>query len=149
MPIHSRQAEVAGGHFGWADMDAKPRHAVNALTRAAIPPSPGAYALYRAEERLYVGKATSLRSRVAGQHFAKGASMTNSALRRNVCQHIGIARAADIKARRYRTTVDDALRVTQWLASCAFAWVECATADEAFQIEQALRREFKPPLNRL
>jgi hypothetical protein len=75
--------------------------------------------------------------------------MTNSALRRNVCQHIGIAAAADIKARRHRTTSDDAQRVSAWLDQCEFAWIECETPAEALTIESALRAAFKPPLNRL
>lgn len=120
-----------------------------AAARADIPPSPGVYALYRDSERMCVGKATSLQSRVGGKHGGKGASMTNSALRRNVCQFLGIASAADIKARRYRTTEDDAQRVTDWVAGCSFAWIECETSAAALALETAMRAEFKPPLNRL
>jgi excinuclease UvrABC nuclease subunit len=130
-------------------MDRQTRHPVPRLAKEELPTRPGVYALYRDSARMYVGKATSLRSRVAGQHGGKGASMTNSALRRNVCQHLGVASAADIKARRYRTTLDDAKRVSDWLGDCAFAWIECETAAEALALESALRKEFKPPLNRL
>ena len=130
-------------------MDQQLRHGVPGLTRAALPTTPGVYALYRAGERMYVGKATSLRTRVGAQHCAKGASMTNSALRRNVCQHLGIADAAGIKARRYKTTIEDATQVTEWLARCEFAWIECASAAEALELERAMRQEFKPPLNQL
>ena len=110
---------------------------------------PGVYALYRDGERMYVGKATSLQARVGGQHGGKGASMTNSALRRNVCEMLGIAAAADIKARRYETTSDDAERVSEWLSGCAFAWIECASPAEALAVETHMRAEFKPPLNQL
>ena len=98
---------------------------------------------------MYVGKARSLRSRVGGQQSGKGASMTNSALRRNVCQLLGIAAAADVKARRYRTTIAGAGRVTAWLSGCEFAWVACASPAEALELETAMRVEFRPPLNRL
>ncbi len=130
-------------------MDAAARHGAPQLHRRDVPTSAGVYALYRDGERMYVGKATSLRSRVGGQHRGKGASMTNSALRRNVCQLLGIASAADVKARRYRTTDTDAERVTQWLSGCEFAWIECASPAEALALETAIRVEFKPPLNHL
>src|SRR4051794_11660203 len=109
-------------------MDQAERRAVPTLRRADIPPSPGVYALYRDGERMYVGKATSLESRIGGQHGGKGASMTNSALRRNVCERLGIATSADIKARAYRTTEHDASCVTDWLAGCSFAWIKCESA---------------------
>jgi len=50
--------------------------------------------------------------------------MTNSALRRNICQHLRVSTAADIKVRRYQTTLADARRVTAWLDECEFAWIE-------------------------
>lgn len=75
--------------------------------------------------------------------------MTNSALRRNVCQYLGIATAADIKAKRHITTTEEAARVTAWLDGCEFAWVECETPAEALVIETTLRGEFKPQMNRL
>ena len=135
--------------MSWARMDAAARHRVPHLRRRDIPTSPGVYALYRDGERMYVGKATSLQSRVGGQHGGQGASMTNSALRRNVCDLLGIAAAADAKARGYRTTTTDAARVTEWLSGCEFAWIECASPAEALELETAMRVEFKPPLNRL
>jgi len=130
-------------------MDAAAGHRVPQLRRRDIPTSPGVYALYRDGERMYVGKATSLQSRVGDQHGGQGASMTNSALRRNVCELLGIAAAADIKALRYRTTTTDAERVTEWPSGCAFAWIECASPAEALELETAMRVEFKPPVNRL
>jgi predicted GIY-YIG superfamily endonuclease len=130
-------------------MDKVDRFGAGELRTRDIPSSPGVYALYRAGERMYVGKATSLQARVGGQHGGRGASMTNSALRRNVCQLLGIASAADIKARRYRTTAGDAARVTEWLHGCAFAWIESGTAEDALALEKRMRAEFRPPLNQL
>jgi hypothetical protein len=53
--------------------------------------------------------------------------MMNSALRRNLCEHLGIAGAKDLKNGRDLPTADDAKRVTHWLATCEFAWIECKT----------------------
>jgi len=130
--------------MSWARMDGAARHLVPQLHKRDIPTSPGVYALYRDRERMYVGKATSLQSRVGGQHSSNGASMTNSALRRNVCQLLGIAAAADVKARRYRTTIADAGRVRAWLSACEFAWIECASPVEALELETAMRVESGP-----
>jgi len=49
---------------------------------------------------VYVGKAKSLSSRLGKAHPGRGVSMTNSALRRNVAEHLGIAAANDIKTGR-------------------------------------------------
>ena len=133
----------------WEEMDLQPRTSVLSLQRRHLPDRPGVYALYRDGKRMYVGKATSLRTRVGGHHRAKGASMSHSALRRNICELLGIATAADIKAFRYPPTLDDARQVSDWLANAEFAWVECHTPADALQVEEGLRREFKPPLNRL
>lgn len=130
-------------------MDAARRHAVPDLLTQAIPAAPGVYALYRDGSRTYVGKATSLQSRIGAQHCGRGSAMTSSALRRNICQLLGIAPAADISSRRYRPTSTDAERVTEWLSQCEFAWVECASPSEALALETAMRAEFKPPLNSL
>jgi excinuclease UvrABC nuclease subunit len=135
--------------MSWAQMDKAARTSIQELQKRDIPNSPGVYALYREGERMYIGKATSLRSRIGGQHGGKGASMTNSALRRNICQLLEIASAANIKAGRYRTTSADAGRVSDWLQGCAFAWIECASPVDALALETSMRAEFKPPLNQL
>lgn len=110
---------------------------------------PGVYALYRDGAAMYVGKATSLRSRLWGCHLRTGKSMTNSAMRRNVAQFLDIASAADIKARRYLPTDDDARRVSDWIRECELAWIECESPADAVALESALKREFKPPLTRI
>lgn len=56
---------------------------------------------------IYVGKAMNLHGRVWKKHMGLGAVMTGSAFRRNVAAHLGIASAADIKARRYLPTGRD------------------------------------------
>jgi hypothetical protein len=124
----------------------RPRRSAASLTEADIPVSVGVYALYREGERLYVGKATSLRSRLWSNHLRPGVSMTNSAARRNVCEHLGIASAADIKAGRYRPTAADATRAWEFVAACEVAWVECESEPAAVAPESAMKREYLPPL---
>jgi hypothetical protein len=51
---------------------------------------------------MYVGKADALRDRVRKNHSGRGPVTTSSAPRRNIAAHLGIASAADIKARRYQ-----------------------------------------------
>jgi excinuclease UvrABC nuclease subunit len=130
-------------------MDERDRHPVIELSQLDIPADPGVYAFYRGGDAIYVGKAASLRARLWTNHLRQGSSMTNSALRRNVAAHLGIASSADIKARRYLSTVDDAAKVSSWISECEVAWIECATEFDAVLLETALKTEAKPPLTRI
>jgi hypothetical protein len=118
------------------------------LRAAEIPSSAGVYALFRDGTPMYVGKAACLRDRVWGNHSGRGTSMTNSALRRNVAQLLGIATAADIKGRRYQPTADDAAAVRAWLDGCEIAWCECADEPAAVALETAMKAELMPPLTK-
>ncbi len=149
MELPPSDAKVEPSAHNWAEMDRQSRIAMSALTASAIPLGPGVYALYEHGNRVYVGKAASLRQRIWNNHARKGASMTNSALRRNVAQHIGIGAAADIKAGRYKPTASDADRVGVWLSVCEVAWLVCDSEDEALALEAILKSEHKPLLTRI
>jgi hypothetical protein len=69
--------EAEAAMSGWAQMDERPRFPSGSLDGSDIPTNPGAYAFYLGGERLYVGKATSLRARLWTNHLRRGASMTN------------------------------------------------------------------------
>lgn len=107
------------------------------------------YAVYRRGERMYVGKATSLRDRVWKNHCGRGAVLNTSALRRNVAAHLEISTAADIKARRYQPTAAEVARVRRWLEDCAVAWRRCKTPAAAADLEAAMKRELMRPLTKL
>jgi excinuclease UvrABC nuclease subunit len=132
----------------WIDMNARERRCVNGITLASTPLAPGVYAFYRDGDAVYVGKATNLRSRLWTCHLRTTASMTNSALRRNFAQHLGIATATDIKARRHTPTLEDARRVTAWIREWELAWLEFETEAEAVVLETELTRERSPTLRR-
>lgn len=105
----------------WDKMDARPRMTISELKKSDIPIHPGAYALYRNAERMHVGKAASLQSRIWNNHCGKGSVMTGSALRRNIAEHLGIAAPADIKSRRYIPTAQDVADVRAWLEQAEIA----------------------------
>jgi len=130
-------------------MNARERRPVLDVTLAYIPVEPGVYAFYRDGAAVYVGKATRLQSRLWNCHLRTGTSMTNSALRRNVAQFLEIATAADIKARRYKPTLEDAERVSKWIRECELAWVTCESEPAAKALEDSLKREWKPPLTKI
>lgn len=113
-----------------------------------LPAAPGVYALYRNGARMYVGKAGNLRERVWRNHSGRGVSMTSSAMRRNVAAYLDIATAADIKARRYRPTAEDAAAVRGWLEGCEIAWRERETEPAALALETAMKTEYRPPLTK-
>jgi hypothetical protein len=129
-------------------MDGRPRRSMRDLVAADIPASPGVYALYRGAERMYVGKANSLRDRIWKNHSGRGAVMTSSAMRRNIAEHLGIATSADIKARRYQPSPAEVQWVRDWLDGCDIAWVQCETNAGAETLEDEFKREHRPPLTK-
>jgi len=133
----------------WDEMNATPRRLAAAVSALDIPVGPGVYAFYEDGRAVYVGKATSLRSRLWRNHLRTGASMTNSAFRRNVAAALGVATAADIKARRYQPTTLDARKVKDWIMATEVAWLTAGSPAEAARLEAALKLEYKPPLTRL
>lgn len=130
-------------------MDRQSRVSIGTLQPTLLPLVPGVYALYRDDVRHYVGKAASLRQRIWNNHCGRGRVMTGSAMRRNIAQHLGIATATDIKARRYQPTDSEVVSVRAWLEGCEIAWLECRTPEEALTLETALKHEHMPPLTRI
>ena len=110
--------------------------------------APGVYALYREGRPVYVGKAKSLHGRVFKNHCGRGVSMTGSALRRNVAEHLGVATANDIKTRAYSPTSADAAAVNAWIAGCELRTIDCATEDDALKLEAKFKAEWKPRLTK-
>jgi hypothetical protein len=128
-------------------MRARPRHRLAALGGDALPTSTGVYALWRDDAPVYVGKARSLSSRLGKAHRGRGVSMTNSALRRNVAEHLGIATANDIKTGR-PVTHAEADRVNDWLDGCEASWLPADDEAAALELEKAFKREWLPPLTK-
>lgn len=126
----------------------QPRRSMASLAAAEIPLSPGVYALYRNDVRMYVGKADSLRNRIWKNHSGRGSVMTGSAMRRNIAEHLGIARAADIKTRRYQPSTDEVAAVRAWLDECHIAWLESDSSRAARDLEAQLKAEHRPPLTK-
>jgi hypothetical protein len=75
--------------------------------------------------------------------------MTNSAFRRNVAEHLGIASAADIKARRRALSREEADAVCAWSDGCEVVWKTCDSEAEAIDVERNLKAEYMPPLTKL
>jgi hypothetical protein len=132
----------------WLAMDGQPRLSLGMLKDDDIPSDPGVYALYRDGDRMYVGKAACLRNRIWRNHCGRGAVMTGSALRRNLAEHLGIATAAEIKARRYQPTSWELHRVRQWLEMCEIAWRTSDSHADAIDLEIGMKREHMPMLTK-
>lgn len=133
----------------WINMDAAARRAPAMLTRELIPENPGVYGWYRHGKRMYVGKADSLRSRVWGNHLGRSKAPTGSAFRRNVAEHLGYGTPAAIKSKEVELTNEQLAALREWIDGCEVAWLTCATAEEAIELERKLKEEFKPPLTKV
>lgn len=133
----------------WRAMDARPRHSPRDLARADVPTDAGVYAWYRQGAAIYVGKASSLQTRLWSNHLGRGPVMTNSAFRRNVAAHLQIASANDIKTGAYQLTPPELLEVRTFIEGCAVAWVPCGDAADAEDLERRMKHEWLPPLTRI
>jgi excinuclease UvrABC nuclease subunit len=133
----------------WSAMSIQLKHRASELAKRDIPTSAGIYAWYFKGERIYVGKAANLRKRVGGNHLGQGTCLTGSAFRRNVAEYLGIATAADIKARRRTVSREEADRVCAFIADCEVAWITCGSEPDACCLEDALKQEYKPALTKV
>ncbi len=71
-----------------------------------------------------------------------------SAFRRNVAEHLQIALANAIKTGSYRPTAEDVRRVRAWAESCDVAWVVCSSEKAAKDLEDEIKRQWRPPLTK-
>lgn len=129
-------------------MDAMRRRPMIKLEASDIPTLPGVYTLYRDGKAVYVGKAKSLRQRIWRNHSGRGRSMSSSAMRRNVAQHLGFGSANDIKLGVLRLAEEQVAAVRGWMDGCEIAWIECADESAAVALEKGLKAETVPPLTK-
>lgn len=135
------------GRAEWARVHAAAKVRATELDRAAIPDSPGVYVWFLEGEATYVGKATNLKTRLR-THLKTDIDLSRSAFRRNVLEHLGAGTVAAARKRPTVLTPEQVERVNSWVASCDVAWVACGSVGNASELEAALLREYKPPLNR-
>lgn len=122
---------------------------VRELAREQVPDEPGVYLWGHGGLAVYVGKATSLRSRVS-THLGAGLSLSGSSLRRNVGQMLfGIPPNITGRTIRQKVTPNQTAAIRDWLLACELSWQQCGSVLEADQLERRLRKEFLPSLNRI
>lgn len=131
---------------GWAAILNLPRVPAASLRGRDIPSGPGVYSWYHDGHCVYVGMATSLRQRL-GAHRRQSVDLSRSTLRASVAvRELGVTRA-QARSRPSVMTNEQIEVVNAWLRGCEIAWVECATAREADELERRLRKEWMPPIN--
>lgn len=134
----------------WGTLLSAPTIPVRELARAQVPDEPGVYLWRRGGQAVYVGMATSLRSRAWGKHLGGGVSLAGSSLRRNVCELLfDISPNITARPTKQKVTPEQAAAIRDWLLNCDLAWQVCTTVIEADQLERRLRAGFLPPLNRV
>lgn len=132
----------------WYALDRQFRLSVAHRLPGSVPTTPGVYAIYRGSARVYVGATGDLGRRIEQEDLSHNRSMRNSALRRNVAEKLGIAKAADIYSGAYAPTDADRERVARWLNECTVSWLECDSKSEAHHLKSALRSQHRPLLDR-
>jgi hypothetical protein len=135
----------------WYDMDRRSRYPMGELrlSHSDLPSEPGVYAVYRQGVRVYVGETSSLYGRIWRCHMSRSRSMRDSALRRNVAEHLGFATAADIYSGAHVSTDEQVGQVTAWLDECEVAWIERDSKREARALEADLKQQYLPPLTKV
>ena len=150
-PICPSPAPRYGPNVGrlWDEMDRRQRVPIGDLNRQGIPERPGVYAMYHGGKRIYVGKAGNLQNRIWKAHCGQSKGLSNSAFRRNVAEHFGLATAAEIKKGLYRLTPEELARVRAFIESCEIAWITRRDEPEAVALEIAMKTESLPPLTKI
>ncbi len=133
---------------GWATLDAATERIPAVIGAVDIPAGPGVYAWYRSGKPVYVGKASSLRSRLWRQHLGQSGSLHTSAFRRNVAESLGFGSANDIFEGRVVLDREQLATVRDWIMGCALRWQECRSHAEAVSLEAALKIEYRPLLTK-
>ena len=113
-----------------------------------IPSDPGVYALYRGDDRMYVGKAALPAKPRLEEPLRSRRGHDWLALRRDVAEHLGIATAAEIKARRYQpTSVSSSTSGSGWRCARSHGVLADSHSD-AIDLEIGMKREHKPTLTK-
>lgn len=133
----------------WARVRSEMLWAADAVELSDIPTGPGVYVWFRDDEPIYVGEARGkrgLRGRLRA-HLAIGQDLSRSTFRASVAvRQLGVDRATA----RLRPSVLSPAQVAivnEWIAECDLAWVECASQEEAHNLEIRLRWAWLPPFN--
>jgi hypothetical protein len=151
MSEFERAASGAAERPLWSRMNGQQRRAAQQLSSRDIPAGPGVYAWYRDGEPVYSGRATGrkgLRERIWRKHLEQGNDLSRSSFRRNVCAYLGIAPTNKTATRPTQMTASDVEPVNTWIRDCEVAWIECGSPADAKELEEALHREWLPPLGR-
>jgi hypothetical protein len=132
----------------WYVMDRQTRFRLDSVDLGFLPEGPATYAVYRNDERIYAGETGNLATRVFKHHLARTpSSIKQSALRRNLAEHLGIATAANLKTGRAILTDAHRDQLHTWLLGCEIAWAEHDGKAAATQHKRDLLAEVVPMLN--
>lgn len=130
----------------WQAVLERPRRLARHVDRRDIPAGPGVYAWFRDGDCVYLGKASSLRSRL-NTHLGTSLDLSRSTLRSWIAvRELGLDRA-HTRHRPTRMTSDQVAVVNDWIGACDLAWVETATKEEAAALESRLLGAWRPPIN--
>lgn len=130
----------------WYAVLDRPRRPAQSVSRQDIPTGPGVYAWFFADECVYLGKASSLRSRLA-THLGTSLDLSRSTLRSwAAVRELGLDRA-HTRRRPTLMTSEQVAVVNEWIRTCELAWIETGSKEDAAALESQLLAEWRPPIN--
>ncbi len=118
------------------------------LNMTTIPASPGVCLFHQDGKWVFVGKGKKLNARMA-VHADTSADLSRSALRRNVCEHLKIAKTAVSAKRPTQLTDAKVGPVNAWLNKCQVAWIVCDSDDASALLKKNLITLLDPVLNKI
>jgi hypothetical protein len=130
----------------WQSMLNVPRRPASTVARRDIPVGPGVYAWFISGDCVYLGKASTLRSRLAA-HLGTSLDLSRSTLRSWVAvRELGLDRAYT-RQRPTLMTSEQIAVVNDWIRACELAWVETDTNELATALESRMLSSWRPPIN--
>ncbi len=112
-----------------------------------IPENPGVSLLRHKGTWAYIGESDDLRRRIR-QYVGTGQSLTNSPLRKSLCEFLKFATPEQIKSGQMNNRTRTLERLDAWILECEIGWLECDVADLT-DTRLAAIRNLKPKLNKI
>jgi hypothetical protein len=113
----------------------------------ALPDSTGLVLLRHKNTWAHISETDNIRRRVR-QHAGTGQTLSNSPLRKAVCEFLKLAAPEEIRSGQMDKRTRTLARIEAWISECEVGYLECDLADLADSKIEAIKF-LKPKLNKI